>query len=183
MHVRRSLVALVALAVTAVALPALAAEGDADGCRDITSAKVGYRAERYYDEGPTALTVDDVGWVYTGGGTVAAKDVTLAAPACRQIDYTVYIYADELDESGAPVLLGARPLTGEGIRPTVLGYDSATDEADPIPGDYVQHCVRIVLETAFAATGEVFDRAADDHPEVDEAYRRVCTPDQARTWN
>lgn len=183
MHVRRSLVALVALAITTVALPALAADGDADGCRDITSAKVEYHPNRSYDEGPTALTLDDGGWVYTGGGVVRATDVTLAAPACRYVDYTVYVYADELDESGQLVLLGARPLTGEGIRPAVLSYDSSTDAADPIPSDYVQACVRVVLETASAATGEVFDRAADDDPDVDQAYRRVCSPDEARTWN
>ncbi|MBW3657442.1 MAG: hypothetical protein KY457_02315 [Actinobacteria bacterium] len=183
MHVRRSLVAVVSLAVTTVALPALAAEDDADGCRDITSAKVEYHPDRSYDEGLTPLTLDDGGWVYDGGGTVVAKDVTLAAPACRYVDYTVYIYADELDENGLPVLLGARPLTGEGMRPTVLSYDSATDAVDPVPDSYFQECVRIVLETASGATGEVFDRAADDDPDVDMAYRKVCSPDEARTWN
>lgn len=182
MQVRRSLIALVAAAITATALPALAVEGDADGCRDITKATVEYHPERYWDEGDTPLRLDDRGWVYTGGGVVVAKDVTLAAPACPQLDYTVYIYADEL-ENGAPVLLGARPLTGDGVRSHVLGYDSGNDEADPVTGDYVQHCVRVVLETAFAAKGEVFDRAADDHPDVDDAYRKVCTPDEARTWN
>lgn len=187
MQLRRSLLALVALAITAPSLPALAAEGDADGCRDITYAEVRYYPNRERDEGLTIGEIDvddgDDTWVYDGGGRLLVDELTLAAPACRTVTYTVYLYADTLGSDGQPVLLGARSLTGEGPRPTVLGYDTATDPDSPISGAYAEPCVRVVLETASARTGTVFDRAADDNDEVDYAYRRVCGPTEVRTWN
>lgn len=186
MKLRRSLFALVALAITAVSVPATAADSDARGCRDIIAAKVAYHPNRYWDEGLTVGGVDvddgDDGWVYTGGGVVRVDELELAAPACATVSYTVSVYRHTLDDAGQPTLLGRRPLTVDGSRPTMLSYDSSTDPESPIGDDYPERCIRVVLETS-APGGKVFDRAADDHDDVEKAYRKVCTPDQARTWN
>jgi len=121
----RKLIAAILVACTALAVPAFAADNDVNGppCRDI---------------------VRDAGFGYANDGTVTLA-FALAEPACKQIDYSVFVVTAEGEQALNQVGTNA---TGE-----VLIFMGTVDpDTNPSVGFYA---------TTASKGGHVFDRAPD----------------------